>query len=390
MFSNKMNKKTIILLFLLLILVFILGQKILEALKKEPSSVYSLSHVDKQLEHFIPIYSKAAQSPWPVISLKQDLKLGAVSDSVLLLRKRLQLTGDLSKTVEAGREFDHNLEQAVQHFQQRHGIKTTGQVGPETLTALNISPKIRLKQLQINIERWKKFEHSKDSRYLWVNIPDYHVRLIEGKQVSMKQRVIIGKPNHPTPELFTEMTHVMLNPYWIIPNSIAKTNLIPKAMENPSYLEHQHIHLYEAGTQQEIPVDQINWSLLNDNIQNYFFRQEPGPRNPLGQIKFQITNTHSIYLHDTSSKELFDKSHRALSSGCIRIQNPFILFSKLAEYSEYISKQNSKVNDILKSGETVSIKLKEPLPVYITYLTAWVDKNGLLHFENDVYNRDAA
>lgn len=386
--AKKTNKKNLFLILLLIVLGSVIGEKIFEATKKEPSPIYSLIEVDQKLADYIPIYTKAAQQPWPILTSKQTLKLGIKSEAVILLRKKLHLLGDLSRANITNPEFDAEVEKAVQHFQQRHGITANGQVGPETLAALNVLPEVRLKQLLVNIERWKKFEHKQGSRYLWVNIPDYHARLIEDEQVSMKQRVIIGKPSNPTPELFSEMTHVMLNPYWIVPTSIAKNTIIPKAMQNPAYLEQQNIHVFLSSTQEEIPASQIDWVVISNNMQDYFFRQEPGPRNPLGQIKFKITNSSSIYLHDTSSKELFDKSQRALSSGCIRMQNPFLFFSKLAEYQEYISKQHVKVRDILKSGETVSIKLKEPLPVYITYLTAWVDKNGQLHFEKDVYHRD--
>lgn len=381
MYSSLSNKNLLMMLLILVVLLVGIGSSSL-------STSPELSNVHEQLEQFAAIYKDAATKPWPILAPKQFLKVGVSSNDVVMLRERLQFTGDLPPSNVNYPLFDKKLEKAVLLFQLRHGITANGQVTAETLAALNISPKKRMKQLQINIERWKHFELKQGPRYLWVNIPDYQARLIENEHVSLKERVIIGKPSNPTPELYSQMTDVMLNPYWIVPKSIAQKNLIPKALKNPSYLEQQNIRVFLASTQEEIPLAQVDWADVANNEQNYFFRQEPGPLNPLGKIKFQITNKQSIYLHDTSSKQLFDETQRALSSGCIRLQNPFSLFAKLAEDNQSVSDQQSDLKNILQSGETLSIKLNEPLPVYITYLTAWVDDKGILHFAKDVYHRD--
>lgn len=373
-------------LLLLLVVLSLIG--IISLGTKKSHASPELSNVHQQLEKFASIYKEAIQKPWPILAPQQLLKMGISSQDVVMLRERLQFTGDLAVSSVNYPLFDKKLEEAVLLFQHRHGLIANGQVTKETLAALNVSPEKRMKQLQANIERWKHFEQKQSRRYLWVNIPDYHARLIENEQVSLIERVIIGKPSNPTPELYSKMTDIMLNPYWIVPKSIAKKNLIPKAINNPSYLEQQNIRVFLTSTQEEVPLAQVDWTNVANNVQDYFFRQEPGPHNPLGQIKFKITNKNSIYLHDTSSKQLFDESQRALSSGCIRLQNPFSLFAKLAEDNQSVSKQQSDLKSILKSGETLSIKLNEPLPVYITYLTAWVDNKGLLHFAQDVYNRD--
>jgi murein L,D-transpeptidase YcbB/YkuD len=352
---------------------------------------YSLSNIDEQLKKFIPLYTKQSTKPWIIIAPKQLLRMGVSDKSVVLLRQRLSLTGDLPDTKQSNSPlFDKSLEKGISIFQERHGIISNGTVDKKTLAALNVRPEIRLKQLKVNMERWKNFKQKESTKYLWINIPDYHARLIENNKISLKERVIVGKPTNPTPELYSEITDVMLNPYWIVPQSIAQNNIIPQAVQNPDYMQQKNIHIFLSSNNQELELNDIDWSSLATTYSDYFFRQDPGPQNPLGKIKFKITNSDSIYLHDTCSKKLFDQDKRALSSGCVRMQNPMLLFSKLAKYNKSVRKKDTSVNTILKSGKTLNIKLDEPFPVYITYMTAWVGQDGLLNFRDDIYNRDAA
>ncbi|WP_131782851.1 L,D-transpeptidase family protein [Legionella gresilensis] len=344
---------------------------------------------DKKLKQFIAIYQKAAEAPWEVLQPKQLLQLGVTDKSVILLRKRLQLIGDLSNSAQVNNpNFDQELKEAVTLFQQRHGLAANGTVDKPTLAALNIPPKTRLKQLQANINRWNDFAKKQKGHYLWINIPAFQAQLVEQNKITLKESIIVGKPSHPTPEMATEITDVMLNPYWIVPSSLAKKNIVPKTLQDANYLKNQNIRIFDATNKKELPLQELDNLQLDKNADNYFFRQEPGPKNPLGQIKYKITNSQSIFLHDTNSVDLFKNQNRALSSGCIRLQNPFNLFSKIVQNDPSINQNSHDVNKILESGEPFNIKLNKPLPVLITYLTAWVDEKGILNFRDDIYKQD--
>ncbi|STX51024.1 murein L,D-transpeptidase [Legionella busanensis] len=344
---------------------------------------------DKKLKQAIAIYQKAAAEPWERLQPKQLLQLGVTDKSVTLLRKRLQLIGDLSNSTNVNNSnFDHELKEAVSLFQQRHGLAANGIVDKPTLAALNVPPKTRLKQLQANINRWEDFAKKQKGHYLWINIPAFQAQLVEQNKITLKESIIVGKPSHPTPEMATEITDVMLNPYWIVPSSLAKKNIIPKTIQDANYLKNQNIRIFDATNKKELSSQELDNLQLDRNPDNYFFRQEPGPKNPLGQIKYKITNSQSIFLHDTNAVDLFKNHNRALSSGCIRLQNPFNLFTKIVQNDPSIHKISSNINKILESGEPVNIKLNKPLPVLITYLTVWVDEKGNLNFRDDIYKQD--
>ncbi|STX28526.1 murein L,D-transpeptidase [Legionella beliardensis] len=355
----------------------------------KPVEINSFVDEDKKLKQFIAVYQKAAQKPWEKLKPKQLLQVGVTDKSVILLRERLQFTGDLANSIDVNNStFDSQLQEAVSLFQKRHGLVSSGKVDKQTLAALNISPQTRLKQLQANISRWSEFTKKQSTHYLWVNVPAFQAQLIEQNRVTLKEPIIVGKPSNPTPAMFTEITDVMLNPYWIVPPTLAKKNVIPKLLQDTDYLKKQNIRVFDASNGKELSVNELDNSQLDKDATNYFFRQEPGPCNPLGQVKYTITNSESIYLHDTNARDLFKKENRALSSGCIRLQNPFNLFSKIMANDKSINKTKSDIKKILESGEPFNIKLHEPLPVFITYITAWVDEQGRLNFRDDIYKQD--
>lgn len=343
---------------------------------------------DIKLKSFLEHYQKAADEPWDIIGTTPQLNLGSEHENVIKIRKHLIFTGDLPHSAEINNPlFDEQVQQAVSLFQKRHGITANGLINEQTIKALNISPKQRLKQLQANIQRWSDFEKKQNDYYLWINIPTYQAQLIKQNKVTFKEKVVVGKPSRQTPELFSEITDIMLNPYWVVPPSLVKSSILPKVDRDANYLKEKNIRLFSVGNEEELATQNINSSLLAENLDKYFFRQEPGPLNPLGQIKYKITNSNSIYLHDTNSKTLFKKKSRALSSGCIRLQNPFKLFS------EIVAKEPNKkvdVEKILSTGEPFNIRLENPIPVFITYLTAWVDAEGRLQFRDDIYKQDLA
>ena len=372
-------------------LLLIIAAKAIANQVSTPSSEHHPHYtVYQQLEKFIPIYTAAVKDPWPTIETNQPLKLGVKNSAVIALRKRLQRTRDLPESADIKNPyFDKNLEKAVRVFQERHGILVDGVVGNDTLIALNISPQKRLQQIHTNIKRWKEFSKQIVPRYIWINVPDYRLRFVAEHQTVLTSRVIVGKPTRATPELDSDVTHVILNPYWNVPPTIARHDLIPKALANPQYLQQQQIRVFSVDNPKiQLSWDKIQWPTVARTPHAYLFRQDPGPKNALGQIKFQFTNPHSVYLHDTPSKELFSKGKRLFSSGCVRLENPLTLFTKIAERDKVIQNQIPLIQDILQSGRTVSFKLAHPVLIRVTYITAWVDESGVLHFWDDIYKRD--
>ncbi|HHF7345891.1 TPA: murein L,D-transpeptidase [Legionella feeleii] len=344
----------------------------------------------QQLEKFIPLYLEAVKKPWQTIVTDKALRIGSRDNAVIALRKRLQKTGELPTSASMNDSyFDKELEKAVQVFQERHGILADGIVGRDTLNALNISPQKRLQQIYINIERWKTFSKQVTPKYIWINVPDYRLRYVSKHKTKITSRVIVGKPTRATPEIDSEITHIIINPYWNVPPTIVRQDLIPKALTNPAYLGEQHIRVFHRDSlKNEIPLNKIRWSDVAINPSTYLFRQDPGSKNALGQIKFHFANSHSVYLHDTPAKELFNKEKRFFSSGCVRLENPLTLFEKIAKHEDSIKVQLPDIKQLLESGRTVTFRLANPIPIRVTYITAWVNEEGVLHFWDDVYQRD--
>lgn len=359
---------------------------IMQSLKPNTAGEHSFVQQAHKLKQMVSSYEQAAKEPWHRLQPRKQLQIGVTDEDVIALRKRLVLTGDLAQSLVNSTAFDTQLQQAVSGFQARHGLVPNGIVNKKTLAALNISPKKRLKQLQSNIKRWQEFENKQVSNFLWINIPEFQAQLIQHSKVTLRSSVIVGKPTHPTPEMYSEITDVMLNPYWIVPTSLVNRSIMPKIVQDASYIKKQKIHIFDSNNDQELTLQEIEALRLNQNSMDYYFKQEPGPRNPLGKIKYKITNSSSIYLHDTNAKEMFKQPNKALSSGCLRMQDPFNLFDKIMADESLV--QHNDLDKIVQSSEPYNITLKKPFPIFITYFTAWVDTKGLVHFSEDIYNHD--
>ncbi len=344
---------------------------------------------DQKLQNYIEQYQKASQKPWQKLNPTQELSIGVHDPIVVVLRQRLQFTGDLAQSVSLKSNpsnFDSILKKAVANFQNRHGLEPNGRVDSLTLKALNVAPSIRLKQIKANLDKLKAFEKAQPDHYIWINIPAFKAEYIDHNKTTWQENIIVGKPAHPTPELSTKITDVMINPYWVVPAGLADRSIIPKIMQDASYIQKHNMRVFDTKTHSEVPLSDFDSAKLQDNPREYFFRQEPGARNPLGQIKYKIVNSKSIYLHDTNTPELFNNTNRALSSGCIRLQNPFTLFDIIMSYDKATFTPTSDIKKILESGKPHNISLNKPLPIFITYITAWVDNKGLLNFREDIYN----
>jgi L,D-transpeptidase YcbB len=347
----------------------------------------------QRLSDSLTSYESLAKKPWQTLHLTQNLSLGQEDPEVPLLRARLCQYGDIPAAVcevsTNAQHYDESLEKGVIHFQERHGVVADGVVGPKTLHALNVSPAQRVHQIQINLKRWHHLIALAEPNYIWVNVPDHRLRLVHNHQAVFIARVIVGKPSRQTPEIHSEVTRVVLNPYWVVPPGIARRDILPKALKDPSFLTRSHIRVFSAqAPQRELDPSQVDWATALRYPGRYVLRQDPGPHNALGQIKFLFSNRHLVYLHDTPTKHLFDQPVRLFSSGCVRMEDPFDFLHALTRFDSSLASKVAELDKHLESGKQVAIHLQQPVPIHITYLTAWTDPKGVIHFWDDVYSLD--
>lgn len=347
----------------------------------------------QRLEGMLPFYESIVKTPWPRLPVSETLVLGLDDPAVLLLRQRLCATRDLSGETCMQHSnkalFDEEVEKGVAFFQERHGLTPDGKVGELTRHALNVSPVQRVHQIQLNLQRWSRLISLAEPTYIWINVPDHYLRLIKNHHTILTSRVIVGKPSRQTPEINSKVTRILLNPYWTVPPGIARKDVIPAILQNKNYLKQHRLRVFSAKQpSKELAVDEVDWLAAKQNSARIILRQDPGPHNALGQIKFEFSNPYLVYLHDTPAKRLFDADRRLFSSGCVRMEDPFDLLEALAEFDPSIKQAEPQIEAALESGKTVAICLKQPIAIHLTYITAWVDKMGVLHFWDDVYARD--
>lgn len=328
----------------------------------------------------------AADGGWPTVPGAGKLKKGSREARVRILRKRLQITGDLPEGASADDDlFDDSLERGVRAFQLRHGIDLDGVVGPATLAALNVPAEKRIRQIELNLERWRWLPRDFGERYIMVNTAAFLLEVVANGNPVMDMRVIVGKRYRDTPVFTAEMTYLVFNPYWHVPLSIAVKDKLPLIRKDAGYLKRENIRVLQDS--REIDPSTIDWSALGPGRFPYRLRQDPGPKNALGRIKFMFPNKFNVYLHDTPSKELFARTERTFSSGCIRIEKPIDLAEYLLEGDPKYTRENI-LAAIARGGEQ-TVKLPRPIPVHLLYWTAWVDRDGTVEFRKDIYDRDA-
>ena len=329
----------------------------------------------------------AAGGGWPSIPSGPTLKPGMTSERIVPLRQRLQRSGDLAETQTDDPElFDTVLKRAVIAFQNRHGLAPDGAVGPATLAALNVPVEQRIDQIRVNLERIRWVYKELPEDYVIVDIAGFHVYLVQEDEIVWQARAQVGNPYRNTPVFRDTMKYLEFNPTWTVPPTILREDILPRLEQGPDYLAKRNMRILDWNGK---PVDlsTIDWPSIAAGHFPYILRQEPGPYNALGRVKFMFPNKHAVYIHDTPSKSLFAHSKRTFSSGCIRLERPFELAELLLDDSERWDQQG--IQQLLDSRRTQRVNLKEPLPVLILYWTAEVDAEGRVHFRRDVYNRDA-
>jgi murein L,D-transpeptidase YcbB/YkuD len=332
-----------------------------------------------------------AQGGWPELPSGPTLRPGEQDPRVRLLRRRLQMEGDLSLAATAADTlFDEGLVYAVKHFQVRHGLEVDGLVGRKTLAALNAPVGKRIEQIVLTMERWRWLPQQLGRRHIIVNLPAYELIAYEDDVAQMSMPVIIGTRERPTPVTAGLLHTVVINPYWTVPRKIAVKDLLPKQRRDPDYLPSHGIRVFTDwnGTR-ELDPGEIDWDALNQDNFPYMLRQDPGPYNALGQVKFLFSNRFSVYLHDTPEVWLFGNSVRANSSGCIRVEEPIRLANFLLQGEQGWSWSEEMVKAVIQSRQTEELALSAALPVYLLYLTVWVGEDDAVHFRRDVYGEDA-
>jgi murein L,D-transpeptidase YcbB/YkuD len=331
----------------------------------------------------------AARGGWLVIPDGPKLQRGDHGARVTALRHRLQLTRDLQPASDGVDDvFDAGLEHGLRHFQQRHGLDADGTVGASTLAALNVPVEARVRQIELNLERWRWLPQTLGERYIVVNIANFALDVVEYGRAVLSMRVVVGKPTRRTPSFSAEMTHLVLNPHWYVPPTIAIQDKLPMIRRDPGYVSRQNFKLFRHGEAGVTRVDPraVDWSSVSARNFPYQLRQDPGPRNALGRVKFMLPNPHHVYLHDTPARELFSKTERAYSSGCIRLESPMELADYL--FGENPQWPRQKIVASKKRGTEQVVQLPTSIPVHLLYWTAWTEDNGVVHFRKDIYERD--
>jgi len=315
----------------------------------------------------------------PFIPDGRYMQLGKTDKRVPLLREHLKIASNAEKP----ELFDEELDLAIRAFQEESGLTVDGIVGPGTLGVLNQAAVDHESTILVNMERWRWMPKELGNFYVRVNVPNFNVEIHRDGEVYHETRIVVGKPQHATPIFSDEIEHVIVNPTWHVPASIARNELIPAARRNAGSVRGYQVLANINGRFQAVDPTRINWSVADASVIR--FKQPPGTRNALGRVKFMFPNKYAVYLHDTPSKSLFNRDYRAYSHGCMRVHNPFdfadaLLLAEPALSGELLRKKIG--------GREQQLNLDDHIPVHITYFTSWVDDSGKLQIRGDIYGHD--
>jgi murein L,D-transpeptidase YcbB/YkuD len=342
-----------------------------------PNNIYPLKAA---IIRYTGIVAKGGWSPLPDVKLEPGLTHPAVA----LLRDRLAMSGELQEGG-SSQHFDYSLSQAVKRYQMTNGLAPTGVVDKGTVAAMNVPAEARLKQLKANLTRLQEYARP-PSKYVMVNIPAAQIEAVENDKVVSRHAGVVGKIDRPTPILKSAIHELNFNAVWTLPPTVIEKDLVPKGQEmakrGQSVLVKYKIDAY-GGDGRKLDPTKVSWT--GGTARNLTYRQQPGPENPLGFVKMNFNNAHSVYMHDTPSQSLFGRNFRAASSGCVRIAGIEGLAAWIVAEQGW---RPEHVQQLKQSGERRDVKLKRPVPLYFAYITAWATRDGQVHFRRDIYQKD--
>jgi len=330
----------------------------------------------------------AAKGGWNTVPLGESIKPGMSDPRIPAIRARLSLTDGASGEVGAaeGQLYGNALVEVVKRFQARQGLEGDGVIGSTTIVAMNVPVQERIKSIILAMERLRWMPENLGQQYLIVNIAGFELRRVNAGKVEERMAVVVGKPYHRTPVFSDRIRFLEFNPYWNVPPDIAVNEELPVLRRNPAGLSAQGFEVVR-GNQVSDPSS-VDWSSVGPGHFPYQLRQRPGPNNALGRVKFMFPNPHNVYLHDSPARNLFERNVRAFSHGCIRLSRPLDLAEQVLRVGGVQGWSKERINDVVASTKNTVVNLREPLPVHITYLTAWAD-DGVANFRQDIYGHDA-
>ncbi|MGD9544110.1 MAG: L,D-transpeptidase family protein [Methylocystis sp.] len=342
----------------------------------QPQTFYTTSKAADRYRQIVDL------GGWPRVGV--SLRPGAKGPAVSTLRRRLAAEDD-SIVDTAKEKWDAELTAAVKRFQFRLGLKQTGVVAGATLRGLDVPAETRLLQLSSTAQRLTAFEFAYGPRYIVVNIPSTAVEAVEDDRVMRRYAAIVGDPEHHSPELQAKVVAVNINPTWTVPVSIIKNEIAPKMLKDPTYLQRSHIRVLNARGE-EVDPRSIDWA--SERAAQYTLRQDSGADNSLGSIRISMPNSHSVYMHDTPSRNLFANDYRFLSHGCVRVQGVVDLAAWLLDGASGPQMSKDEIVQKIASGAREEARLSQYVPVAWVYMTGWASADGVVHFRDDVYHLD--
>jgi len=372
-----------------------------ESLLIEAISHQSLDYAFKEATPVFPLYGRLVTAlkkyqnivdsgGWETLGEFKSLKPGMSNSVVPKIRERLTKEGDYIPCAENNNSelYDECLLQAVKRFQTRHGLTSEGFIGKMTQKALNESAENKVARIKLNLDRMKWIKRGHDRYQVWVNIPAFMMYVYDREEPIEKMKVIVGRKGHNTPVFYNRIRTIVLNPYWRIPASIIRHEMIPKLQKNSNYTNSKKIEIHTGYSEHSPTINphSINWHKYGKKLPPYKFMQSPGVHNALGKIKYLFPNKYSVYMHDTNQPYLFNKDMRSLSHGCIRLHRPVDL---LKTFSTIDSKINfNKAESILEENHKTPLRLSHTIPIDTIYLTVWADEDGIVEFRDDIYKYD--